>query len=556
MRCLPVLLLGLALLAAPVAAQCAATVSVPDGDPTTGICNVIPFGQSSTWSAGYTTANVIPASFMPSPNQNPYVVDVAFAPCELSSTGITGSWSCSTVIIGIGHIPNPLPSTLNFPTVDTNTGILNGIGSFLDLTLLHNSYGTVNPLHDTQYTTSGTFSWNTTQDTWSPLGYAAAGGTGFAWNGVDNIAWFITFQNSVVPVTGWTGGCHRDAQPRYSASGYNGASASTSSSGLKIQLLVSPGPGLSAVPVWQCNQPTSSADVNGATDPGLGSPMVTTVGAGTTVAVNFGGLMGQPFDLAITSPEPGLPVGGGGFLTGSGYQAVNIDLFAPSLAFLFNGTFTNTFTPYSVFASAPVPVSFAFQQAVIDPGNADGLALSHLNELNWIGCGVSENWDSLPTGLGVTPIGWTNPAAGATAWTVQTGGTSSSSTGPTSAFNGPNYAYCETSSPNFPNVPFVMDTCAVDVTTLMTGILSFELSAIGSTVGTLNVYQGDGSGTFAVTPIYTHTGAEPGQAQGGTEWTNKSITLSLGSPFINFRFEYISGTSFYGDLALDDILLN
>jgi hypothetical protein len=153
----------------------------------------------------------------------------------------------------------------------------------------------------------------------------------------------------------------------------------------------------------------------------------------------------------------------------------------------------------------------------------------------------------------VTPIGWTNPSAGAAAWTVQTGGTSSGSTGPTSAFNGANYAYCETSG--FTNTTFSMDTCAVDVTTLTTGVLSFELSAIGATIGTLNVYQGDGT-TFAATPIYTQTGAEPGQAQGGTEWTNKSITLSLSSPFINFRFEYVSGTSFTGDLALDDIMLN
>ena len=51
-------------------------------------------------------------------------------------------------------------------------------------------------------------------------------------------------------------------------------------------------------------------------------------------------------------------------------------------------------------------------------------------------------------------------------------------------------------------------------------------------------------------------GPEPGQAQGGTEWTNKMVILSIVSPFVDFRFEYTSGTSFTGDLAIDDIMLN
>ena len=75
-------------------------------------------------------------------------------------------------------------------------------------------------------------------------------------------------------------------------------------------------------------------------------------------------------------------------------------------------------------------------------------------------------------------------------------------------------------------------------------------------IGTLNVYQGDGAGNFIPIPIFTQTGPEPGRPQGGTEWTNKTVNLSLISPFVDFRFEYISGTSFTGDLAIDDIMLN
>jgi hypothetical protein len=137
---------------------------------------------------------------------------------------------------------------------------------------------------------------------------------------------------------------------------------------------------------------------------------------------------------------------------------------------------------------------------------------------------------------------------------VHTGGTSSAATGPTSAFSLPNYVYCETSG--FTNSTFTFETCPVDATMPPLSTLSFQLSAIGATIGTLNVYQGDGAGTFNPTPIFTQTGAEPGQAQNGVEWTTKTVPLTIVNPQVAFRFEYLSGTSFTGDLAIDDIVVN
>ena len=524
------------LCSALTAQTCAVEVSVPDGDSTFGACNVFPFGQTSFTYAGH-----IAAAFMDP--VNPYVNDIAFAPCG------TGTWSCSTVVIAMGHVPNPIPPTFNFPTVDA-AGVLVSAGSFLDLTIIHNSFATGSP---GPASTSGPLSWNVTQNTWSPMGFGASSGTGFLWNGVDDVAFFITHQNSTAS---WGGACHRATEPRFYTTGYNQPSCSTcaAASALKIQLLVTQGPGLPAVPGWQCNQASSSLDINGAADPGPSGPMVTSVGTGSTVSVNFGGLAGFPYEIATTSPEPGGGVGFGGFLTPGG-QAVNINLTAPSLQYQFGLALANAFTPFTIPLSSSAPLAISAQQLVVDPSFADGFALSHLNELNVVSCGVTENFDALSTGVGAAPVGWINPSAGAS-WSVHSGGTASGATGPTAAFNGSNYVYCETSSPNFPNVTFTMDTCPVDATTVALGTLSFELSAIGATIGTLNVYQGDGAGNFIPIPIFTQTGPEPGQAQLGIEWTNKTVILSLVSPFVDFRFEYISTTSFTGDLAIDDIMLN
>lgn len=526
-------LIVLVVLAAALAAQpCAVGVSVPDSDATQGTCNVFPFGQPA-----FTYVSRVSASYMSV--ANPYVEDIAFAPC------FSGAFVPTDIVIALGHIPNPLPAAFTFPTFDAS-GVLINAGSFLDLTIIHNSYttGSVGPA-----STTGPFNWPVTQDTWSPMGFSATAGTGFLWNGVDDVGFFVTHQGS-------TGGAfHRATEPRIYTAAFNAASCSTcnAASALKIQLLVSQGPGLGAVPDWQCNQASASLDVNGAPDPGPSVPMRTSVGTGVSVTANFGGLAGMPFDVGWTL-TPGRPVGGGGFLTPGG-QAVNIDFSTPTLQFVFGFQMVNSFAPYSQMLSSSIPVFASGQMVVIDPALTDGFALSHLNELEFLTCGVTEDFDSLPNGVGVAPIGWVNPSGTAMPWTVDSSGTPSSGTGPTAAFNGSNYIYCETSGAGA-NSTFIFDTCPVDSTTLTTATLTFELSAIGATIGTLNIYQGDGAGNYIPLPIFTQTGAEPGQSQGGVEWTNKSVPFSPLTPFIDFRFEYLSGTSFTGDLAIDDIILN
>ena len=62
----------------------------------------------------------------------------------------------------------------------------------------------------------------------------------------------------------------------------------------------------------------------------------------------------------------------------------------------------------------------------------------------------------------------------------------------------------------------------------------------------------DGSGTYP-TLLATYTGPEPS----GIEWTNESIALPSGAPAnASFQFVYTRGTSFTGDLAVDNFCIN
>jgi len=196
----------------------------------------------------------------------------------------------------------------------------------------------------------------------------------------------------------------------------------------------------------------------------------------------------------------------------------------------------------------PAGTSIYMQSVYLTP--AGGLACTNVSGWDFLPCANLQNFDALATGVGNAPPGWTNPSGGL-AWTVHTGGTVSTATGPTSANSLPNYMYCETSGAGAGGALFQMDTCYHDVTSLQAFTLDFQLSRIGATIGTLRVLQDDGAGTFT-TVLATYTGADLTQVQGGVEWSAESLPFIPLGPGVAFRFEYTSGTSFSGDLAIDD----
>lgn len=320
-------------------------------------------------------------------------------------------------------------------------------------------------------------------------------------------------------------------------------------------------------PPYQINSTAASLTVSGLPDPGGFAPIVKSAAINTPETLDLAtSNVGAPFDFAISVGNTTVP----SQIITPGNQVVNLVLVAPGLTF-FNGgavpDLTTTSFPAPTLSlpfAISTPMIAATQMIVADPLSIDGFALSHAAEYSAETCNANQGFESTPTGIGNAPVGWTNGAAG-NAWTIHTGGTGSVGTGPTSAFAGVNYAYCETSIAN--PATFTLDTCLLDLTTIpgVTGTLNFALSRIGATIGTLELFvdDGTGGGFIPITDIttgmpVTYVGADPGQAQGGTEWSSESVPFlhNIASSSITIRFRYTSSTSFTGDCAIDEVNVN
>lgn len=318
---------------------------------------------------------------------------------------------------------------------------------------------------------------------------------------------------------------------------------------------------------YQTNSAESSLTVSGLPDPGPFVPIIKSAGFGTPETLDLASTnVGAPFDVGIAFFATSTPL----YYLTAGNQILNVDLTLPSLVFLNGGASLNLLT--SAFPSASFQIPFAVtttqfavtQMVVVDPIHPDGFVLSHAAEYDAQICNASENFDSLPLGPGSAPFGWSNPSAGS-GWTVDTGGTPSSGTGPTAAQSGANYLFCEASM--CCGTLFQFDTCFIDLTQIpgVTGTLNFALSRIGADIGTLSLFIDDGTGGGFVpitdpttgTPI-TYMGPDPSQSQGGVEWSSESIPFlhNVASSFVAIRFSYVSGPNFMGDIALDDFAVN
>ena len=80
---------------------------------------------------------------------------------------------------------------------------------------------------------------------------------------------------------------------------------------------------------------------------------------------------------------------------------------------------------------------------------------------------------------------------------------------------------------------------------------SFQLSRVGANIGTLEVFLGDGGGSFP-TLLDSYTGPAEG------DWNAQFLTLPTPLPAsgsVQFQFVYTRGANFDGDLAIDDFCL-
>lgn len=320
-----------------VASVSAQTVYIDNNNPATGTSNTFPWGQAN----GFTTLHVYTAAQLSAGGvcAGATLADVAIAP----STAGTGTYNAPQARLSIGHLASDPPiagaweSNLTSPSV----------------------------AHDL---TSGPYTFPYTLNTWSPLpGIPAAG---FVWDGVTSIAVFYT---SSAGTTGTFNAHRTSTNLRHAVTIFNATNQAPTSNGLfamKVRLTFTGGGG------YQTNQAGASLDIDGIASAPC-APAVVTRGIGVSSTLTAASnLVGAGYEIAYTSPEPAVPVGGGAtVLPGSG-QIVNLNLGAPSLGFL-NGL---TFPPFpgtvAIGISLPFPFTFTAQLAVVDGANPDGMVLS------------------------------------------------------------------------------------------------------------------------------------------------------------------------------------
>lgn len=130
---------------------------------------------------------------------------------------------------------------------------------------------------------------------------------------------------------------------------------------------------------------------------------------------------------------------------------------------------------------------------------------------------------------------WLNDAGNTDDWLRKSGGTGSSNTGPSSAYDGTQYIYCETSG-NY-NQDFTIE---YNVTLNKKVKVDFYRHMYGSNMGTLYLESFDGT---SWTTEWSLSGDQ------GNSWVNEEVTTA--SLVERIRFRYVSGTSYRGDCALD-----
>ena len=153
--------------------------------------------------------------------------------------------------------------------------------------------------------------------------------------------------------------------------------------------------------------------------------------------------------------------------------------------------------------------------------------------------------------------GWSGDiGSGNGIWKVNSGGTPSGSTGPTSAFSGSDYLYFETSTGGLDTATAV--TPMIDLTgTSNDAELTFWIHAYGAAIGSLNV----GVSTSATGP-FTNVFNTTGQIQTPSDpWAQIGINLAsyVGQQiYVAFTYarDVTGSTSYQGDLAIDLVEVN
>ncbi len=150
-----------------------------------------------------------------------------------------------------------------------------------------------------------------------------------------------------------------------------------------------------------------------------------------------------------------------------------------------------------------------------------------------------------------TWYGWTNDTIDNIDWTVDNGGTPSTTTGPSRDYSMGNaqgkYLYTEasTNGTGFPGKEAILYSPCFDLTSLTTPELVFAYNMFGSSMGTLSVEVSNGS---LFNQVWTLTGNQD------TSWHEARINLATYTDdTIQVRFVGLTGNNYWSDMAIDAV---
>ncbi|MGH1386368.1 immunoglobulin-like domain-containing protein [Kordia sp.] len=148
---------------------------------------------------------------------------------------------------------------------------------------------------------------------------------------------------------------------------------------------------------------------------------------------------------------------------------------------------------------------------------------------------------------------WTQSGQDDIDWTVDSNGTPSDNTGPTTATDGNFYIYVEASGngTGFPNKQAVINSPCYDLTNEASASFSFSYHMFGSNdMGTISL-EISNDNALSWTTIWTESGNK------GNQWLNVDLDLAAyvgGS--VQLRFNRVTGGTWQADVAIDNIALN
>lgn len=161
--------------------------------------------------------------------------------------------------------------------------------------------------------------------------------------------------------------------------------------------------------------------------------------------------------------------------------------------------------------------------------------------------GIFHYNEDFESGLG----NWTQSTSDDFDWTRQSRATSSTATGPNSAFAGSFYIYTEASFSNNPSKTAILNGPCFNLNTCGTPIVNFRYHMYGIDMGILYLEVETTPSSGAWTTIWSMAGDQ------GDIW--KFVSVGLGAyagTTIKLRFRGLTGSGFESDMAIDDVNIN